>query len=60
MPNPQTTAVKRIGCPSGNYYGGPAVWEKNGKFYLGTESYDGYDEHEISKEFFEAWAKEFT
>jgi hypothetical protein len=51
--------VIRIEASTGNYYGGPAVWEKDGKFFIGTEDYSGWHEVEISKEFFEAWVKEF-
>ena len=52
--------VNRIEAPTGNYYGGPAVWEQGGKYFIGTENHNGWDRHEISKEFFDAWVKEFS
>ncbi len=57
-------SVKRIEAPTGNYYGSQdrQCGKQNGIrliLHAGTESYDGYDSHPISKEFFEAWVKEF-
>jgi hypothetical protein len=36
-----------------------AVWKRDGKFYLGTEDWRGYDEQEVSEDFYLAWVKEF-
>lgn len=54
--------INRIKAPTGNYYGGPAVWKLDDRFYIGTENYDGWDdkECEISEEFYNAWVKEFN
>ncbi len=52
-------ATKRIEAPTGNYYGGPAVWFVDGKYCMGTENWDGWDCIHISKEFYDAWIKEF-
>jgi hypothetical protein len=58
---PAVDDVKRIEAPVGNYYGGPAVWAKGGKYFIGVENWDGWDEgEEISEEFFSAWVKEFA
>jgi len=59
----ETTKKKkfeRIYSSAGNYYGCAAAWEKNGKYFLGVENYDGFDSgEEISKVLFDAWVKEF-
>lgn len=60
MPNETIKTTKRIKAPVGNYYGGPAVWEKDGQYFIGCEDYSGWDSGEpISKDFFDAWIKEF-
>jgi len=52
--------MNRIQAPTSNYYGGPAVWEEDGKYFIGTEDWNGWDKVPISKEFFDAWVKEFS
>jgi hypothetical protein len=57
----QDEELNRIAAPVGNNYGGPAVWAKDGRYFIGIENWSGWDEgHEISKEFFDAWLKEFA
>ncbi len=46
-------------APIGNYYGTPYVYDNNGKYFIAIEDYDGVIQEEISKEFFDAWIKEF-
>lgn len=43
----------------GNYYGTPEVREEDGKFYFCLDNYDGVNECEVSKEFYEAFMNEF-
>ncbi len=42
-----------------NYYGEVVFTEVDGKYFLELESWDGYASVEISKELYEAAAKEF-
>jgi hypothetical protein len=43
----------------GNYYGTPQVWEKDGLCYFGLDNYDGLRAVSVSREFFEAFVKQF-
>ena len=55
----EVQAAECISAPVGNYYGGPEVWALNGKYYLSVENYSGHPTVEVSKEFHDAFAKEF-
>lgn len=46
-------------APVNNYYGTPYVSYYDDKFLLGVQDYCGEDEVYISKEFYDAWVKEF-
>lgn len=51
--------VREISAPVSNYYGGPSVVLKDGRFYLKIEDYCGNDSTPVSVEFAEAWRAEF-
>jgi len=52
--------ANKIKIHPGNYYGYPHIVERDGKFYIGCEDYDGdCDYQEISKELYLACLKEF-
>lgn len=42
-----------------NYYGGVFVYEKDGKYFMGLEDHSHDQRKEISKEFYDAFVKEF-
>ena len=48
--------VIRLGLS--NYYGSVEAYEKDGKFYLRLDNWDGPDFNEISEEFYRAIEKE--
>ena len=48
-----------VKAPVSNYYGYPLVYEYDGTYWLGIEDWDGTPSIEISKEFYEAFVKEF-
>ena len=50
---------KQVGAPVCNYYGGPEVWALDGKYYLSVEDYSGHPTVEVSKDFYDAFVKEF-
>lgn len=51
--------MKLIDVGIGNYYGVVEAVEKDGKYYIRLENWDGFNEKEISKELFDALEKEF-
>jgi hypothetical protein len=42
-----------------NYYGSVEAYEKDGKYFMSLENWDGDDIIEVSEEFYKAIEKEF-